>query len=331
MTRGRLRLAVMRLFPTVNDAMEVARTAEEVGLDAVGIGDSPLLYPDLHVTMAAVLAHTRHIQVTPCVTNLVTRHWSVHAGVSRAFAELAPNRTWITLATGNSAVRMSGLRPHRLGDLERSIHSLRQAAGPDQRIIVAAAGPRASEAAGLAGDGILIGSGTDIEVLTTLIQRAQSARSASAPPLERWLHIPFNLARSNRPDDVAAAEDEILNATIGFSRPALMANPEREGVPSSLRRALDRFLEAYDFASHGKAGAVQPNVAILASQPDAAAIRRFLLDRFAIVGAADHVVARLASLAGAGDLDGVSLSIPVEDPSSLVRRIGTEVAPLLRR
>lgn len=327
----RPRVSVMRLFGTATEAVEVARTAEDVGLDAIGIGDSPLLYPELHVTMTAVLARTATIAVTPCVTNLATRHWSVHAGAARAFAELAPGRTWITVATGNSAVRMAGLRPQRAEDLERSIVALRRAVGPETRIVVAAAGEQLAGVAGRVGNGLVVGAGTDPDTLRRLLDAAESSRRDPGGGFERWLHVPVNLSRSSRPEDVEAAEDEVLNAVIGFARPALLGGRFPGPEDPTVRDGIEQLVARYDYASHGKAGGAESNPALLASLPAGAAVRRFLLDRFAVIGTPEVVAARLTALVEAGGLDGVSLSIPVGDPIRLVRRLGEEVAPLLRR
>lgn len=329
MSTGQPRLAVMRLFDSVAQAVDVAVAAEKAGLDAVGIGDSPLLYPDPFVTMSVVVQRTERIAVTPCVTNLVTRHWSTHAGAARAIEEIAPGRSWWTIATGNSAVRMARLAPQRLDEMSAAIAEMRAQAGDELRIMVAAGGPRSAELAGRDGDGILVGSGADADLGRDLIDRAEGARGTDSPSreLQRWLHVLINVAASDRPEHRRAAEDEILNAVIGFARHALRGDHGLAAVPPDLVRPIRSLLQAYDFGAHGRAGARQSNAAILAAQPDREAIRRFLFERFAVVGPPEACAQQISDLTRRCGLDGVSLSIPVLRPVHLVERLGSEVIP----
>jgi 5,10-methylenetetrahydromethanopterin reductase len=320
----RLAVGAMHLFTRVLDAVAFARQADDVGIDSIGLGDSPFLYADLYTTMTAVLGATSHIRVAPCATNTVSRHWSVHAASFRAFSELAPRRGWLTLATGNSAVRMAGLAPQTTAALEDAVRRIRQAGPPDLEIFVAAAGHRTARSAGRVADGVLLGAGLDQQVVAGMVEAAEQGRAEAGRtgPFSRWLHTPFNLGGPE-------ATDEILNAVIGFSRQALAFTFTGKNVPEDLRAPLRTFFDGYDFASHGKGGAGQSNAALLAARDDGEELKAFLTSRYALIGDAPDCARRLHELRASCGLDGVFLSIPVVDPRRLLTRIGSELLPLL--
>jgi 5,10-methylenetetrahydromethanopterin reductase len=113
----------------------------------------------------------------PFIANPVTRHPSVTASSIATVDELAPGRTLLALGIGDTAVRLSGLRPARVAELEAAallirgllagealeVGALQPAYLPHHRPVpvwIAAGGPRTLRMAGAVADGVFIRVGT---------------------------------------------------------------------------------------------------------------------------------------------------------------------------
>ena len=166
---------------------EFARHVEELGFDRVYFPDSQLLWRDPYLTMFAAADATERLTLGTAVTNVVTRHPSVVAGVVRSVAETAPGRVHLGLGVGNSSVEPIGLRPSKQAELRAGIAQIRgllagqevDANGvtarlrdphPGVPVYVAASGPQNLGLAGEIGDGAILLSG----VSSVLLERGIS-------------------------------------------------------------------------------------------------------------------------------------------------------------
>ena len=160
-------------------AADVAR-AESFGWDAAFLPDSQLRRRDTYVLLYAAAIETQEIVIGPLLTNPVTRHPSVTASSISTVAEHAHARTIIACGIGDTAVRLSGLKPAKINELRDStillkslltgdpveIGSGRPSVLPfrqDVPVWLAAGGPRTLEMAGGCADGVFIRVGTNIE------------------------------------------------------------------------------------------------------------------------------------------------------------------------
>src|SRR5207302_9450183 len=168
-------------------AADVKR-AETLGWDAALQPDSQLRRRDIYVLLAAAARATERITLGTLLANPVNRHPSVTASSIATIDELAPGRVVLGWGVGDTAVRLAGLRPARVKELEEStrlmralldgesveVGAARPAALPHHRpvpIWIAAAGPRPLRMAGRVADGVFIRVGT---------HRANIARSIEA-------------------------------------------------------------------------------------------------------------------------------------------------------
>ncbi|HXJ78435.1 MAG TPA: LLM class flavin-dependent oxidoreductase [Candidatus Methylomirabilis sp.] len=157
-------------------AADVAR-AEELGWDAAFLPDSQLRRRDTYVLLAAAARTTTRILLAPFIANPVTRHPTVTASSIATIDELAPGRTLLGMGIGDTAVRLAGLKPARMHELEAStrlmralldgkeveVGAARSARLPHHRpvpIWIAAGGPRTLRMAGGVADGVFIRVGT---------------------------------------------------------------------------------------------------------------------------------------------------------------------------
>jgi 5,10-methylenetetrahydromethanopterin reductase len=154
-----------------------ARRAEALGWDAAFQPDSQLRRRDTYVLLAAAARATTRITLGPLIANPVNRHPTVTASSIATLDELAPGRTLLGWGVGDTAVRLAGLRPARVKELEASTRLLRAlldgesievgaarpARLPHHRpvpIWIAAGGPRTLRMAGAVADGVFIRVGT---------------------------------------------------------------------------------------------------------------------------------------------------------------------------
>jgi len=164
------------------------RRAEELGWDAALQPDSQLRRRDTYVLLAAAARVTERITLGTLLANPMNRHATVTASSIATIDELAPGRTLLGWGVGDTAVRLAGLRPARVKELEETtrlmrtlldggeveVGAVRPARLPHHRpvpIWIAAGGPRTLRMAGGVADGVFIRVGT---------HRANIARSIAA-------------------------------------------------------------------------------------------------------------------------------------------------------
>jgi 5,10-methylenetetrahydromethanopterin reductase len=153
------------------------RRAEALGWDAALQPDSQLRRRDTYVLLAAAARATERIVLGPLLANPVNRHPTVTASSIATVDELAPGRTLLGWGVGDTAVRLAGLRPARVKELEAStrlmralldgegveVGAARPAHLPHHRSVpiwIAAAGPRTLRMAGGCADGVFLRVGT---------------------------------------------------------------------------------------------------------------------------------------------------------------------------
>jgi 5,10-methylenetetrahydromethanopterin reductase len=153
------------------------RRAEALGWDAALQPDSQLRRRDTYVLLAAAARVTGRIVLGPLLANPVNRHPTVTASSIATIDELAPGRVLLGWGVGDTAVRLAGLKPARVAELEASTRLMRRlldgqgvdvgAARPARLphprpvpIWIAAGGPRTLRMAGGAADGVFIRVGT---------------------------------------------------------------------------------------------------------------------------------------------------------------------------
>ena len=207
------------------DAETPARFAEDVarietlGWDCVWLPDSQLRRRDTYVLLAAAALATESIQLGTLIVNPITRHPSVTASSIATIDELAPGRVSLGFGAGDTAVRLSGLRPARVGEMEDAIVLMRKLlAGeavevgaerpanlPFHRpvpIWLTAGGPRTLEMGGRVADGVFMRVGThQATIADTVSKIRRGAEHAGRDPLSIPLGIIFHTVLVDDPDD----------------------------------------------------------------------------------------------------------------------------------
>src|SRR5436309_3443181 len=176
------------------------RRAETLGWDGAFQPDSQLRRRDTYVLLAAAARATERIALGPLLANPINRHPTVTASSIATIDELAPGRTLLGWGVGDTAVRLAGLRPARVKELEAAtrlmralldgepveVGAARPARLPHHRpvpIWIAAGGPRTLRMAGSVADGVFMRVGTHPANIKTAIDlvRAGAADAGRAP------------------------------------------------------------------------------------------------------------------------------------------------------
>lgn len=174
----RMRIGVR--MPPCRPADELAAftvTVEEAGFDTLYVPDSQTLWRDAFLTLYAAALRTSRLGLATAVSNVVTRHPSVVAGLTRSIDEVAPGRMVLGLGVGHSSVDPIGLRPSTGAELREGVDQIRRLVRGEEvaygdavarlrdprpdgvPIHIAATGPRNLRLAGAIADGVVLLSG----------------------------------------------------------------------------------------------------------------------------------------------------------------------------
>src|SRR5712692_4273016 len=174
--------------------------AEQLGWDAALQPDSQLRRRDTYVLLAAAARVTERIALGPLLANPVNRHPTVTASSIATVDELAPGRVLLGWGVGDTAVRLAGLKPARVNELEAStrlmralldgeaveVGAARPARLPHHRPVpvwIAAGGPKTLRMAGGVADGVFIRVGTHPANIATAVAAIRAgAKDAGRDP-----------------------------------------------------------------------------------------------------------------------------------------------------
>ena len=298
-----------------------AAQAEQWGFDGFLLADSQNLNADIWVELALAGAATERIKLGPGVTNPLTRHPAVTASAAATLQIETGGRAVLGLGRGDSAVSQIGLHPARVADLEHSLEELQGFLSGDEveldgvasrigwiaedgmpkvPVHVAATGPRVIGVAAELAEAIDFTVGAEPERLRWAIETARSAPGPT-PSLGAFVNVAVS-------DDPAAARELVRGSVAILARFATEGAPPT-GLSEVTSRGIEAVGAAYEEARHGESAA-----------PAAARLEDEFIDRFAVVGTADEVAERIATLAGLG-LDRV-IVVPGSldaDPAQLER------------
>ena len=169
------------------------KKAEACGFDSAFFIDSPMIFGDLYVSMAAAAVQTRTIMLSTGVTNPLTRSAPVTAANLASLNALAPGRIALGISVGFTANFAMGKRNATLAELEAYVQALRgmlrgdtvEADVSGERVFVqflntqgpwvnvtdripfyvAGAGPKSLELAGQIGDAVMLGGIANVDII----------------------------------------------------------------------------------------------------------------------------------------------------------------------
>lgn len=290
-----------------------------MGYDRIGIWDSPALFREPWVTLAAVAQATERLALGTWVTNPLSRHPVVTASAAATLDELAPGRSYIGIGAGGTGVWHLGMNTARLGQLEEYVRAVRALLeegratyeGREARlewarrripIVVSAHGPDSLRLAGRLGDGVVIGLGVTPEVVRGSLELlAEGARAAGRSPdeIEVWFTCFWFVD-----EEPGAAAEKAAWAATAFAVHFARWGVDGRFVPDEHRDGVVALGKAYDLVTHGAVPEEQQaQYARLAAQ---LGVADYLRRRFVFAGTPAEVETqvRAAMEAGARNFDG---------------------------
>ena len=333
-------------FRSVDGFAADVRRAETLGWDAAFLPDSQLRRRDTYVLLAAAARATERVTLATLLANPVNRHPTVTASSIATVEELAPGRTLLGWGIGDTAVRLAGLRPATVKELEAStrlmralldgeaveVGAARPARLPHHRpvpIWVAAGGPRTLRMAGGVADGVFIRVGTHHANVARAVEAIRAgAAEAGRPPAAVRLGAVFHTVFVDDRDRAltigkSMAAGYFEYSPMLFEAPRLTwSGPDPERLKHE-RQVWPDFHHAVDLEASGR---------VVDFLPEAAA------DAFCLRGGPDDIVAQLAAVLreAPAAFDYVVLH-PVPNPAypddperGYMARVAREILPRVR-
>src|SRR5947207_5646748 len=193
---------------SVNEAVNRAIRAEALGFEAIFFADSQMNNVDPYQAMALCAVNTKRIRFGTAVTNMVYRDPTITANSFATLNEISQGRAIIGMGTGDGPVYSLGRTATKLVDFERGLETIRdllhgrgvvvptgkeRASGTVMLKVgkrpvpmyISAEGPRTLRVAGRVCDGVILGTGFDLDVLEWAEARiAEGARKAGRNPAD---------------------------------------------------------------------------------------------------------------------------------------------------
>jgi 5,10-methylenetetrahydromethanopterin reductase len=322
--------AIIEWTHEVTKFRHLLRSADSLGYDYIGIGDTPARAHDVYASLAVASYETRDAIVGPMVTTPFLRHPAVTAAAASTVHELLGGRSMLGIGAGGSAPRIVGrptgatqqqLREYFLAVKEilnggTAVIDGRETE-PLQRVrpmplYLAADHPRTLRMAGEVADGVIITVGNSVpfaERKINLIRTAAVDAGRDPDAIEIWA-FSFVSVRDTR----AEANAEIGTALASDVGQRMHGRHMRALIPPHLLAAVEEMERRYDMFDHtvmGKNAQVLKELGLV----------DFAADLTGITGDIDQVAAHLKDLESAG-ISAVFAALPaLADPDGTLRRL----------
>lgn len=323
-----------------HELAEFAVTVERAGFDTLYVPDSQTLWRDAFLTLYAAALRTSRLGLATAVSNVVTRHPSVVAGLARSIDEVAPGRFTLGLGVGHSSVDPVGLRPSKSVELREGVDQIRRLVRGDDvaygeavarlrdprpggvPIHVAATGPRNLRLAGEIADGVILLSGVAEGPLSLSIAAIREGAEAAG---RRFEDIEITVSAHALVTDDIERDARIIKpiaaaiAQRGGSQ-ALAAADIDVTVPSHVPEVVPDLVHAEDWEH-----AIEVSSRWISDQ-DAVAYAR----AFGLFGTPDEIAERIRATRKLGVTGIFFQHVGSWDlPETLVESVGADVLPMV--
>ncbi|MBI4523224.1 MAG: LLM class flavin-dependent oxidoreductase [Deltaproteobacteria bacterium] len=289
---------------TVADVLRRARAAERAGFEGIFLADSQMNSLDPFQLLALAAAQTNRLRLGTAVTNIVYRDPTILANSAATLNETSDGRAVLGIGTGDGPVYSLGRSATRLSEFAEGLRLIRDllhaegitvAKSKERRaegrvrlrvgklpvpLYVSAEGPRILRLAGRFADGVILGTGFDLEVLKWARERIAEGADEAGRRVSEIDIMPAGM--------ICADEDGSTARKRVRSRLANRAHHNfrftLETVPPAELEGVKRFMAAFDMEQP-----IEQRVG-----PDL--VTDYLVERFAIAGTAAECVARLKAL-----------------------------------
>ncbi len=317
------------------NAEEITRravAAEALGFHALFFADGHLNNLDGFQAMTACALRTERLRFGIAATTMAYRDPTTLALSAATSNEFSGGRAILGLATGDGSTYRLGRKATRLADFAAGLATIRELLGGRSievprgdegagtvslnvgrlpvPIYVASVGPRSLRVAGRYADGIMLGTGFDLDVL----EWAQAHVAAGAREGGRDLSdVDIAMAGMICVDEDGGRARERVRARLA-NRVHHNFRFTTETVPPDELAGVQRFMAGFDISKP------------LEERADPALITDYMLRRFAIAGTPEECLARVRKLAEAG-VKHLLLTPPMRVLDEVMDLWGREVIP----
>jgi 5,10-methylenetetrahydromethanopterin reductase len=292
---------------TVQEAVARARRAEELGFEAIFFADSQMNNVDPFLAIAMCAAGTKTIRFGTAVTNIVYRDPSIVANSFATLNEISEGRAIVGMGTGDGPVYSLGRTATTLLEFEKGLRAIRdllhdrgvdvpkskERAGGNVKlkagkrpvpIYISAEGPKTLRVAGRTCDGIILGTGFDLDVLEWAEARvAEGAKEAGRAPSDIDL-MPAGMIVVD--DDGERARKRVRSRMANRAHHNFRFTMET--VPEKEVAGVQRFMDGFDISKP------------IEERVDPELVTDYLLERFTIAGTPQECIAKIKRLESEG-------------------------------
>ena len=315
--------------------IELLQLAERHGFDYGWTYDSHVLWQESFLILALAAKATERIRLGHMVTNPGTREPTVVASAYATLQDISEGRMVMGIGRGDSARRVIGQQPVRLGRFEQTLRVIKPLMNgekvewndtevelawarhdlPAIEMHVAGYGPKVLGLAGRLGDGVIIQLADPDIIQWTMGTARKAAEEAGRDPAALRCIV---CAPSHISDDIAAAREQVR----WF--PAMVSNHVRDLIGrygadgSVIPRALTDYMPddtGYDYDEHSRVGAKH-----------GAFVSDEICDRFCVLGTPEQALEKLHELESIG-VDQFNIYLMTEGQEQTLETYGREIIP----
>lgn len=207
MTQQRIRFGY---FGGPQNDVEFCKMAEDLGVDALAWGESPIQFADPYLCMLRAAQQTKRVLLGTVVTCPGLRHPVTHANTLQELQRLSDGRMFCGIGTGDLALIEMGEKPYKMTDFVDYAMAVKGLVAGDEiewngrplkmrtpnvkpvPVWFGADGPRGIAEAGRVADGVVVAQAGSADVISTVIARAASAAEdagRSIDDLDIWFML----------------------------------------------------------------------------------------------------------------------------------------------
>jgi alkanesulfonate monooxygenase SsuD/methylene tetrahydromethanopterin reductase-like flavin-dependent oxidoreductase (luciferase family) len=315
------------------------RLAEELELSLIGLGDSPVGWHELYVSLTVAAMETKHATVAPMVTTPIGRHPAVAAGAMSSLYDLTGGRVAFAIGTGGSMVKGLGRGLATQAEIAPYLKAMRALFAGESiewdgsrvtplafarpvPIYYSATGPKALALAGELADGVVLTVGSSMSELDEKIAQVRAgAEKAGRDPqsIDIWAYS-FCSVRDSRTEALA----DISSFLASTAAHQLKNKYFFDRVPENLKPKVLEVQRRYDVTQHTVAGGVNGKLV------EALGLADYLAGLNSIAGTPEEVAGQLSAIRERG-ISRLMIALPgISDREGTVRRM-TEAMKLSER
>jgi 5,10-methylenetetrahydromethanopterin reductase len=320
---------------SIQEAIDRSKRAEALGFEAIFFADSHMNNVDPYQVMALCAMNTRRIRFGTAVTNMVYRDPTITANSFATLNEVSEGRAIIGLGTGDGPVYSLGRTATKLVEFEKGLRVIRdllhdrgvevpktqeRASGGQVMlkvgrrpvpIYISAEGPKTLRVAGRVCDGVILGTGFDLDVLEWAEARIAEGAKEAGRGLADIDVMPAGMICV---DDNGALARQRVRARMA-NRAHHNFRFTMETVPERERAGVQKFMDGFDISKPIEER-VDPNL-----------VTDYLRQRFTIAGTPEECAARVKQLEAAG-VKRLLLTPPNTNYDAIMEAWGRRVIPL---